>query len=67
MVMVIPNRESVGANPQTVPVPARYCVNGGLMWPNGDRSNQTLQAPFPIYTDDKGKASFTFQTGTSVH
>jgi hypothetical protein len=62
--MVIPNRESVGANPQTIPVPARYCVGGGLVWPNGDRANQTLQAPFPIYTDDKGKASFTLQTGT---
>jgi len=61
---VIPNKESVGANPQTIPVPARYCVNGGLQWPYGDRSNLTFQKPFDVYTDAAGKASFTLQTGT---
>ena len=61
---VIPNKESVGANPQTIPVPARYCVNGGQQWPYGDRTNLTFQKPFDIYTDADGKASFTLQTGT---
>ena len=63
-VQVIPNKESVGANPQTVPVPARYCVYGGLSWPTGDRTLETFQKPFTVFTDDKGHASFSVQTGT---
>ncbi len=61
---IVPNKESAGANPQTVPVPARYCNQFGVAWPTGDRATNMFQAPFPVYTDAKGHATMSLQTGT---
>ena len=64
-VAVLPNKDSVGADPNTVPVPARYCRAGaGLVWPYVNRGPIHTVKPFDLYTDAQGKASFSVQLGT---
>jgi hypothetical protein len=62
-VSVIPFRR-VATNAETVPVPAHFCVNGGIVWPTGTRGLTTNHFPFDIVTDDTGQARFVVQPGT---
>lgn len=65
IVSVLPNKDSVGADPNTVPVPARYCRDGaGLVWPYVNRGPIHTVKPFDLTTDAAGKASFSVQLGT---
>jgi len=62
---VLPNKDSVGADPNNIPVPARYCRAGaGFVWPYVNRGAIHTVKPFDLTADANGKASFSLQTGT---
>ena len=43
---------------------ARTVNQFGVAWPTGDRGQNMFEAPFPVYTDAKGHAKMSLQTGT---
>lgn len=66
-VAVMPNGESVGSDPDTLPVPARYCTDNRVdkdHWPSVTRGGASFEAPLDVRTDDKGTAQVRVQVGT---
>ncbi len=65
----MPNSDTVGANPNAMPVPARYCSSAGgaafaAVWPTSVRGAGGFEKPFDITLDDKGRATVRVQLGT---